>query len=214
MILVQKIFAHNGNRSKFEEILAGAIEKYKAVRNKEILKKVKESEQWYDFDLAKESFFNQHADERMKYEKYAYEPCYLNAARLNPEKNFEKFLAKNDEKIAWWWKNGENKQDYFGIKYEYPAGVIHTFYPDYLVQFIGGRLGIFETKDMGDRDGKTLTKAKAEKLQEYIKEQKGKKLFGGIVIEKSEGWKINHKEKYNWEKCETNDWSDWEKLEF
>lgn len=214
MILVQMVFAHNGNRKQFEEILASAIEKYKAVREKEILKRVEESEQFYDFEIAKESFFNQHTDERVEHEKFVYEPCYLSASRLNPEKNFEKFLAENSDKIVWWWKNGENKQDYFGIKYEYPVGVIHTFYPDYLVQLTDGRIGIIETKDMGDRDGGNYTKAKAEKLQEYIKEQKGKKLFGGIAIEKSDGWKINQKAVYDWSKCEKNDWSDWEKLKF
>jgi len=214
MILVQMIFAHNGNRKQFEEILASAIEKYKAVREKEILKRVEESEQFYDFEIAKESFFNQHTDERVEHEKFVYEPCYLSASRLNPEKNFEKFLEENSDKIVWWWKNSENKQDYFGVKYEYPAGVIHTFYPDYLVQLADGRLGIFETKDMGDRDGGNYTKAKAEKLQEYIKEQKSKKLFGGIVIEKSDGWKINQKSVYDWSKCEKNDWSDWVKFKF
>jgi len=214
MILVQMVLAHNGNRKQFEEILASAIEAYKAVREKEILKRVEESEQFYDFEITKESFFNQHTDERVEHEKFVYEPCYLSASRLNPEKNFEKFLAENSDKIVWWWKNGENKQDYFGIKYEYPVGVIHTFYPDYLVQLAGGRIGIIETKDMGDRDGGNYTKAKAEKLQEFIKEQKGQKLFGGIAIEKSDGWKINQKSVYDWSKCEKNDWSEWEKLKF
>ena len=213
MILVQMVFAHNGNRKQFEEILTGAIEKYKAVREKEILKRVEESEQFYDFEIAKESFFNQHTDERVEQKKYIYEPCYLSPARLAPERNFEGFLAENSDKIIWWWKNGENKQEYFGIKYEYPDGVIHTFYPDYLVQLPDGRIGIIETKDMGDRDGGNYTKAKAEKLQEYIKERKGKKLFGGVVIEKSDGWKINQKTVYAWSKCERNDWSDWEKFE-
>jgi type III restriction enzyme len=214
MILVQMVLAHNGNRKQFEEILASAIEAYKAVREKEILKRVEESEQFYDFEIAKESFFNQHTDERVEHEKFVYEPCYLSASRLNPEKNFEKFLAENSDKIVWWWKNGENKQDYFGVKYEYPVGVIHTFYPDYLVQLADGRIGIIETKDIGDRDGGNYTKAKAEKLQEYIKEHKGKKLFGGIAIEKSDGWKINQKSVYDWSKCEKNDWSEWEKLKF
>jgi type III restriction enzyme len=214
MILVQMVLAHNGNRKQFEEILASAIEAYKAVREKEILKRVEESEQFYDFEIAKESFFNQHTDERVEHKKFVYEPCYLSASRLNPEKNFEKFLVENSDKLVWWWKNGENKQDYFGVKYEYPVGVIHTFYPDYLVQLADGRIGIIETKDIGDRDGGNYTKAKAEKLQEYIKEQKGKKLFGGIAIEKSDGWKINQKTVYDWSKCEKNDWSEWEKLKF
>jgi len=214
IILVQMIFVHDGNRNKFEEILSQAVEKYKAEREKEIQKRAKESEQWYDFEIAKESFFNQHTDERVEHDKYVYAPCYLDVTRSSPEKNFEMFLEENSTKIEWWWKNGENKQDYFGIKYEYPVGVIHTFYPDYFVQLADGRLGIFEVKDMGDRDGGTYTKAKAEKLQEYIGEQKGKNLFGGIVVEKSDGWKINQHAKYDWNKCLNNDWSDWVKLKF
>ena len=215
-ILVQMIFLHNGNRKQFETILTDAIEAYKTIREKEIKKKVEESEQWYEFDVAPESFFNKHADELAEGKKYIYELCYLSTARLDPERQFEKFLNENAEKIVWWWKNGENKKDYFGIKYEYPTGIIHTFYPDYLVQFTDGRIGIFEAKDAGDRDGITYTKAKAEKFQEYIKEQnkKGKKLFGGIAIEKNGRWKINQKEKYDWSKCERNDWSDWDDLKF
>jgi len=213
--LVQMIFLHNGNRKVFEkDILAVAIETYKAVREKEIKKRVEKNEQWYELEIAPESYFNKYADEVMEATRYVYEPCYLSMERLDPERQFEKFLINNARKIVWWWKNGENKRDYFGIKYQYPEGVIHAFYPDYLVQFTDGRLGIFEVKDVGDRDGTTYTKAKAEKLQEYIKEQnkKGKKLFGGIVIEKIDGWKIDPKEKYDWGKCERNDWSDWGKF--
>ena len=213
IILAQMIFLHNGNRKVFEkEILASAIEAYKTVREKEVKKRIEENEQWYRFEVAKESFFNQHADELVEVEKYIYKPCYLGVERLNPERNFEKFLDENSDKIIWWWKNGENKRDYFGIKYEYPKSIIHTFYPDYLVQFTDGRLGIFEVKDDGDRDGGSFTKAKAEELQECIQRQKNKKLLGGIVIEKNDGWKINQKEKYDWNKCEKKDWSDWDKL--
>lgn len=214
MILVQMIFVHNGNRKKFEDVLTKAIEKYKNIREQEVLKKVEESEQWYDCEIVSERFYNQYTDERVEHEKYVYEPCYLNTERLTPEKKFEEFLEQNNNKIIWWWKNGENKQDYFGIKYEYPTGIIHTFYPDYLVKLTDGRLGIFETKDTGDRDGGTYTKAKAEKLQKFIKEQKKKELFGGIVIEVRDSWKINQKEKYDWDKCLRGDWSDWEILNF
>jgi len=214
-ILVQMIFLHNGNRKQFETILVDAIEEYKIIRNKEIKKRIEESEQWYEFDITPESFFNKYVDELAEGKKYVYEPCYLSVARLDPERQFEKFLNKNAEKIVWWWKNSENKKDYFGIKYEYPEGVIHTFYPDYLMQFIDKQIGIFEVKDTRDRDGMTYTKAKAEKLQGYIKEQnkKGKKLFGGIVIEKNNKWLINQKNKYNWSKCEKNDWSEWKVLD-
>ena len=124
-------------------------------------------------------------------------------------------MENNADQIVWWWKNGENKNDYFGIKYFYPVNSINTFYPDYLVQFSSGKLGILETKEQGDRDGKTYTKAKAESLQAYIKEQntKGKKLLGGIVIQRNGVWKINQKPIFDWGKCEQDDWSDWQDLE-
>lgn len=215
-MMVQKIFVHNGNRPVFERILSKAVEEYKGVRGKEILKRVEESEQFYDFDIAKESFYNQHTDETVKVKKCIYEPCYLNIDRTEPERKFEKFLEENEKHIVWWWKNGENKKDYFGIKYEYPKGVVHTFYPDYLVQFNNGRIGIFETKDPQDRDGSTFTKAKSEALQEYVKEQnkKGKKLFGGVVIQIDRIWRINQQDIYDWEKCLRNDWNDWEDFRF
>ena len=215
-MMVQKIIVYNGNRSVFEHILSRAIEEYKGIREKEILKRVEESEQFYDFEIPKESFYNQHTDESVKAKKCLYEPCYLNADRTNPELEFEECLEENSKHIIWWWKNGENKKDYFGIKYEYPKGAVHTFYPDYLVQLTDGRIGIFETKDQRDQDGSTFTKAKSEALRAYIKEQnkKGKKLFGGVVIQVNGIWRINQMLVYNWEKCLRNDWSDWQDSEF
>ena len=32
------------------------------------------------------------------------------------------------------------------------------------------------------------------------------------MIEKNGRWRINQKVKYDWAKCEKNDWSDWEDL--
>jgi type III restriction enzyme len=134
--------------------------------------------------------------------------------RSNPERNFEKFLAENDSKIDWWWKNGVNKKDYFGLKYEYPKNVINTFYPDYLIKFTNGKLGIFEIKDSNDREGATSTKMKAEALQLYITNQNNKDLVGGILIERKDGWKINDKDVYNWNDTLNNNWSDWIEFSF
>ena len=211
MVMIQKIFLEPNNLKIFEKILIRSIEEYRSVKDEEVKKRVEASEIFYKFNIESIEFKNPYTDEEMEYRDYVYNPCYLNIERSNPEKEFEKYLNENSDKIVWWWKNGENKQTYFGIKYEY-AKQIRTFYPDYLVQFKNEQLGIFETKDKGDQDGQTLTKAKAEKLQKYIKLQKNKKLFGGIIIEKNDGWKINQKDKYDWSKCETGDWSDWDEL--
>lgn len=216
-MMVQKIFVHNGNRVIFERILSKAIDEYKPIREQETVRRGAEREQAYDFDVAKESFYNQHTEESVKSKNYVYEPCYLNIDRTGPEREFEKFLEDkiNSKGIIWWWKNGENKNDYFGLKYEYPSGVIHTFYPDYLAQFNDGRIGIFEAKDQRDQDGGSYTKAKAEALQVYVRGHTKKHLniFGGIVIQVNGNWRINRELYYNWEKCLRNDWSDWQDLD-
>ncbi len=207
-LLTQQIFLHTKNRVVFEHVLAKAIGQYVFVKEQEVRERVEESEQRYAFELPIESFYNEHTDEIVKVKNYAFEPCYLNTDRSNPEREFETFLNANASKIDWWWKNGENKQDYFGIKYEY-AGSISTFYPDYLVKSSDGRLGLLEVKDSGDRDGKTYTKAKAEALQKYITDSGNKKLFGGIVIQRNRAWLINDSKSFDWEKCEQGDWNEW-----
>lgn len=214
VILLQSAVVDPQNIEHFRNILNNAVKTYEEIKKQDQIEKEKELENYYTFEVPGIEYYNENTQERVdRVPRYIMTPCYLGKNRSNPEKHFENFLEENGENISWWWKNGENKKEYFGIKYEY-VGEVRTFYPDYIVQFKDGRIGVFETKHESDQDGATKTRAKAEKLQEYIKEQKEKNLFGGIVIEKSDGWKINQKEKYDWSKCEKNDWSDWEKLEF
>ncbi|WHP39103.1 MAG: hypothetical protein QJQ54_00290 [Mollicutes bacterium] len=96
---MQKIFVIDNHRKKFEKILTNAIKKYKAVREKEVLNRIQNSERDYDFEIEREKFFNQNTDENVNHKKYIYEPCYLSIFRSNPEKEFEKFLDENDDKI-------------------------------------------------------------------------------------------------------------------
>jgi type III restriction enzyme len=208
MLMSQKVFMNEKNRGHFEKILSSAIDTYVSVKEQEVRERIEESEQRYPFELRPELFFNEYTDEKVRTKKYAYEPCYLDINRSAPEKKFEEFLDDNSSKIDWWWKNGENKLDYFGIKYEYQNS-IYTFYPDYLVKFNDGRVAVLEVKETNDRDGLSYTRAKAEALQKYIKKLGNKKLFGGIVIERNDTWSINDKQKYDWDKCEKGDWKDW-----
>ncbi|KKT61483.1 MAG: Type III restriction enzyme, res subunit, partial [Candidatus Giovannonibacteria bacterium GW2011_GWA2_44_26] len=211
IMLIQKTFLQGSNRAILETILADSIETYRLVKEKEVQRKVQESEQIYQYELPAELFYNEHTDEKLDYDNYAFTPLYLPVDRSEPEKRFEELLNSKSDKITWWWKNGENKRDFFGIKYEY-EGKIFTFYPDYLVQLEDGRLGILETKDVGDRDGKTYTKAKAEALQHFINTNSRKGLFGGIAIQRNGRWHINSQSIYDWSKNEHGSWDDWEDL--
>jgi type III restriction enzyme len=211
-LMVQKIVVHEKNRERFEQLLSQAVQEYKKVKEAEVQQKVAESEQWTPFELPISQYFNEHLDEEFEAKKYAYVPCYLSVERSEPEKAFEAWLNSKSSNIMWWWKNGESKQEYFGVKYE-SNGEPATFYPDYLVQFKDGRIGILEVKDEGDQDGATKTKAKAEALQAFIPTMKRKDIFGGIVIRSGRVWRIHQGKKYNWEKTLKDDWSEWETLE-
>lgn len=212
---IQRIFINAGNEKIFKEILIKSIDDYIHTREKELEKRAKEQEKLYDFDIAEESFYNESTDAIPKNnKKYIYDPCYLKKNRLTPEQNFEKFIFNNDTNIKWWWKNGENTQEFFGVRYKDNTSFTHTFYPDYLIMFSNGELGIYEVKDEGDRDGETLTKAKAEFFQKYIKDNQDKKLKGGIVIERNNSWQINESAKYDWDGRKKNQWKDWKKLKF
>ena len=126
-----------------------------------------------------------------------------------PEKQFIELL-ENSKKVKWWFKNGESEIKYFAILYKDDTKVERAFYVDYIVQFKDKTIGLFDTKSgMTAKDAKT----RAEGLHKYIKEQnkKGKKLFGGIVINKNGSWRYNDNETYSYNE---NDLRDWKMIEF
>ena len=52
-------------------------------------------------------------------------------------------------------------------KYE---NIDHEFYPDYVVKFKNGDIGLYEVKHKNDKEKDTITKAKIEKLKDYALE--------------------------------------------
>jgi type III restriction enzyme len=120
-----------------------------------------------------------------------------------PERLFIEAL-ENSKKVKWWFKNGETEIKYFAVLRSDNEG---AFYPDFIVQFQDGTIGIFdpkagrtaETGDAGPR---------AEGLQKFIKEQnrKGKNLWGGIVINTNGTWRFNDNEKYVYDENNLSSW--------
>lgn len=93
------------------------------------------------------------------------------------EKKFSEYLDTNTRNIEWWFKNGERDAVSFAVPYEFEDDN-KLFFVDYVVKMKDGSIGLFDTKT-----GITLrdAKAKSDGLQKYIKQNKSKKLFGGIV---------------------------------
>lgn len=204
IINIQYLFLHEKNLSKFSELLSKATGEYKPIKKAEVRAKIEET--LYEWDIKKEEFFNQHSYEKLDYKLCIYEPCYLGKDRSTPEKEFEEHIETKADKIVWWFKNGISKKDFLGIKYE-ENDLPQTFYPDYIIQLVTGKIFIGDTKA-----GSTATeaKSKAEALQAYIKDQnsKGKDLVGGIIIKDgTKKWRVNQQEHYNYDK---NDLTKWE----
>ena len=93
------------------------------------------------------------------------------------------------------------------IQYIDENGIERSFYVDFIIKFKDGTIGLFDTKS-----GMTAKDAgpRAEGLQEYIKKNKDKKVWGGIAIFVNGTWRYNDKEKYEYN---PNDLSSWEVLE-
>ncbi len=119
-----------------------------------------------------------------------------------PERQFIELLDAS-KSVKWWFKNGESEIKYFAVLRTDKG----AFYPDFIIQFKDGRIGIFETK--ADRTAETAdAKPRAEGLYKYIKAQNkaGKKLFGGIAINKNGSWRYNDNEFYVYNENDLRDW--------
>jgi type III restriction enzyme len=204
VIIIQNLFLHNQNLKTFSDLLAKTTDEYRPIKKEEVKRKIQETiENW---EVKEVEFYNQHTDEKTENKLCVYDNCYLSVDRSTPEKLFEEYLEKKKDKIVWWFKNGENQKDYFGIKYM-ENDLPRTFYPDYIIQLKSGTVAIVDPKE-----GRTATgeaKEKNEALQKYIKSQnrKDKKLIGGLLIQDaSSKWRVNQKETYNYDPNNLKDW--------
>ena len=117
-----------------------------------------------------------------KYSKNVYSD-YLSSAepRSTPEKEFEKYL-ENAKSVKWFYKNGDNGEEYFSIIYGDTIEKQKLFYPDYVIN-ANNETWIIETKGGFSRTGESrdidaFSAHKFEYLKQYII-QNG--LKGGFV---------------------------------
>lgn len=212
IINTQKLFILNydfNNNNFFNKLIDDIVNTYKNLNEDDLYDT--RTETISNFVIPNKISINTETHELVNIDKYYYNECYLQKDRSNPEKDFEDFIKSNLDKIKFWVKNRDYGMEYFCMVYELDESK-YEFYPDYIIKFNDGRIGIFEAKK--DEDGSDKTIKKAERLYKYIQEEnrKGKNLFGGIVANygtDSIYIKIHNKENYT---TNFNEWIDLETL--
>lgn len=196
---VQRIIAcSKKNQTIFDEVMKTAKLKYEKVKPAEIASKKTTTESI--FSLPETDLFGENY-EVVEASNYPYDACYLLTKRSEPEKRLEQMIEDSD-KIRWWYKNGEAQQQYFSISYqtideETKLTKLANFYPDYIIRYKDGSVGIYDTKS-GHTVTDRATHDKSDALQAYIAEQNksGSNLKGGILNSRKEGMFIFEKDKY------------------
>ena len=202
---VQRIVLGKENIQPFVDAINLAKERYK-VKVVEHLKDIRERHEIPKWEVPIIISYNSRY-KREEHPNSIMKPVYTSKPS-EPEKLFMALLD-NSKKVKWWFKNGEGEKNYFAVAYKDEHDFERAFYVDFIVRFADGSIGLFDTKS-----GITAKDAgaRAEGLQKYIKDNKSKKVWGGIVIFKDGSFRYNHSEKYSYD--EKNPGKDWEILNF
>lgn len=195
----QKVILGEENVQAFVDTINLAKEKYAVdvVQKAREKREVQEVKQWeVPIIISYNSKFSK-LEKRFSVMK----PVY-SRNQSDPEKQFIDLL-ENSTNVKWWFKNGESEVKYFAVLRTDKG----AFYPDWIVRFKDGRLGIFDTKSGRTADTEDA-KPRAEGLYRYLElqDKSRKKLFGGIVINERGSWRLNDNESYEYDKTNLTSW--------
>ncbi len=195
----QMIVLNPKNQKHFIDVINRAKEIYQ----KNVGKGKKELEVVTDWEIPSSLSYNNNYKE-IKAKCNLMEPFFIEANASTPEKRFIEYLESKEKEIEWWFKNGDNGGNYFAVPYKKNELEL-PFYVDWIVKYKNGKIGLFDTKAGITAE---TAKEKAEGLAKYIKEEnkKGKKLFGGIVIERDKSWRLNDNGKYSYNEKDLSGW--------
>lgn len=200
-----------GEHSRFRRALIQALTAYKPIleEQKKLRQKQAEDAETQPFTV-KRIYAYTDDYEAMDMERCLFKPFYIRKAysgRLT-ELKFAKFLD-TWEKVDWWMKNGDSGKDLFSIRYmSRQDSQQHLFYPDWIVRYKDGTIGIYDTKG-GITATSPDTHDKANELQQRILQWNSigrRKYVGGIVVETNGLWMVSNGMPYQSGITEANGW--------
>ena len=176
---IQKICLRN--QQKVQELIYLALERFdtwqKAKGNE---KRRMETENW---EVPVQRLYEDIYKEQKNIKIHALTPFFELQNASRPEKEFVKFLEKNETYLDWWYKNGDKGKEHFAISYQNSRGETALFYIDFVLRLKSGKIALFDTKTPNS-DSEAAAKHNA--LLQYCEQenQKGKNLMGSIVLYK------------------------------
>jgi type III restriction enzyme len=104
------------------------------------------------------------------------------------EIKFIKYLEQKKSALEWWFKNGEASKEFYCLKYFNTATKEDAlFYPDWILKFKDGRIGLFDTKSgFTAQNPEGRAEGLANKLNEL--NDKGGNYVGGLVVLENNQW--------------------------
>lgn len=198
-LTMKKAFAcSKSNQEKLKKIFSNAIDSYQSTYQRELKKRRDRSEIIYDWSVPQEDIFSDNYHE-IKTSKNIYEHYYRKVDASDAERAFEDRYLEPCQNILWWYKNGEKMKDYFAVPYYEMMDDSRTkrkgFYPDYIVRFNDGTIGIFELKTDADTSpdykSNKHNPEKANTIQKWFRQHADLGIWGGIIntrYKSSEFW--------------------------
>jgi len=181
------VVCSEANLKIFRQIIEEAKQRFRLAdeQQRELRRKIQINTQWNPpaYDYFSDSYQEAPAANSLM------QPFYLEPSPSEPEKEFIE-AAKKSADVLWWYRNGSNKETYLGIAYRNSlTDRQDTFYPDFIVKYQDGRIGIYDTKKgMTAQSDDTADKSNA--LHAYLQEnsKEGKQLVGGIIDVRPSGF--------------------------
>ena len=181
-----KVILYHANKSKFEEIVTLALQRYLKIIEQRRGERKARSFVDYTWEVPAERYYKvetHHLAERVK--NHALLPFVELNAASNPEQEFAAFLEQNAAYVDWWYKNGDEGKQHYAIPYEKADGTKSLFYVDFVVRMKNGQVFLFDTKSK-DSDPEAPNKHNA--LVDYLQANKEQNLKGGVLIAEGSNW--------------------------
>lgn len=129
------------------------------------------------------------------------------------ETQFIAYLEQQSEKIDWWFKNGSEGREFFSLKYfNTVEKETRLFFPDWIVKFKDGRIGIFDTKSGATAiNPEGREKGLYEKITSMNREAGRTAFVGGLAVFENGQWYYNEGKNYVYSKGHLN--ADWKQMQ-